>query len=139
MSYLLDTCVISELVAKQPNPKVVAWIDSVDYVRLYLSVITLGEIERGIEKLAASQRKQTLRIWLETELSARFAGRILTIDEDIMRVWGRLTAQLERQGRPLPVIDSLIAASALHANLQLVTRNESDFIDTGVQIVNPWK
>lgn len=139
MSYLLDTCVISELVAKQPNPKVVAWIDSIDDERLYLSVITLGEIERGVERLADSQRKQTLRSWLEMELPMRFAGRILNIDADVMRVWGRLTAQLERQGRPLPAIDSLIAAIAIHANLQIVTRNENDFSGTGVSIINPWK
>jgi tRNA(fMet)-specific endonuclease VapC len=137
MSYLLDTCVISELVAKQPNQKVVDWIDRIDNEQLFLSVITLGEIERGVEKLPDSKRKQVLRTWLDTELPARFSGRILAIDADVMRVWGRLTAQLEKSGRPMPAMDSLIAAIALHANLQLVTRNEDDFADAGVSIVNP--
>ena len=139
MNYLLDTCVISELVAKRPNPKVVTWIDSIDDDSLYLSVITLGEIARGIEKLADSPRKQRLDIWLESELPARFAERILLIDGRVMHIWGRLVAQLEQRGRTLPVMDSLIAAIALTANLHLVTRNESDFADTGVTIVNPWK
>jgi tRNA(fMet)-specific endonuclease VapC len=89
--------------------------------------------------LSDSQRKQTLRIWLEAELPARFAGRILSIDMGIMGVWGQLTARLERRGRSLPAMDSLIAAVALHENLQLVTRNEDDFAGTDVPIVNPWK
>ena len=139
MNYLLDTCVISELVAKRPQPKVVTWIDSIDDESLYLSVITVGEIVRGVEKLADSRRKQLLRIWLETELPPRFAGRFLNIDGRVMHIWGRLVAHLEQRGRTLPVMDSLIAAIAISANLHLVTRNENDFADTGVSIVNPWK
>ena len=139
MRYLLDTCVISELVSKRPNLHVVQWIDSIDSERVFLSVITVGEIKKGIEKLPDSARKQTLRVWLEDELMARFQGRILPIDTAAMLMWGELTAKLEQQGRKMPAIDSLIAAIALHEGAALVTRNEEDFRHTGVEIVNPWK
>ena len=92
MRYLLDTCVISELVARQPNPDVVQWIDDIDENRLYLSVISIGEIKKGIEKLDISIRKNTLADWLEDELLVRFQGKILPIDTDVMLVWGKLVA-----------------------------------------------
>lgn len=138
MNYLLDTCVISELVAKRPNSKVVAWVDGVDDGSLYLSAITIGELARGIARLAESQRKQSLAIWLEEELLPRFSGRILAVDAEVMLVWGKLTAQLEQAGRSLPAMDSLIAAIALYNGYSLVTRNVDDFIGTGVTILNPW-
>jgi tRNA(fMet)-specific endonuclease VapC len=139
MRYLLDTCVISELIASQPDPAVVRWIDSVDEERLCLSAITIGEIKKGIEKLSDSKRKRTLAEWLEHDLLLRFEGRILPIDTWVMLVWGELTASLERQGRRMPAIDSLIAATALHSELSLVTRNEDDFANSGVALVNPWR
>ncbi|MBE9115170.1 type II toxin-antitoxin system VapC family toxin [Lusitaniella coriacea LEGE 07157] len=138
MTYLLDTCLISELVAKQPNQRVVDWLDAQSPEALCLSVITIGEIAKGISKLVASQRKDSLTIWLNETLPARFAGRIIGIDFATMVLWGELVGQLERQGRVLPIIDSLIAAIALQNSLQLVTRNESDFAGTGVIIINPW-
>jgi toxin FitB len=138
MNYLLDTNVISELVAKQPNTRVLNWIDTLDANHVFLSVITIGELRKGIEKLPVSARKDTLSDWLTADLVLRFSGRILPLDIDVMLTWGQLTGQLERSGRPLPAIDSLIAALALHHNYTLATRNEADFKDTAVAVINPW-
>jgi tRNA(fMet)-specific endonuclease VapC len=101
-------------------------------------VITIGELRKGIEKLPSSTRKDGLAAWLTTDLVLRFSGRILPLDIDVMLTWGQLTGQLERIGRPLPAIDSLIAALALHYSYTLATRNEADFKDTGVAVINPW-
>jgi predicted nucleic acid-binding protein len=139
MKYLLDTCVISELVAKQPNPNVLTWIDSVDPDGVYLSVITIGEITKGIEKLPNSKRKQELSVWLENELLIRFQENLIELDVNILVQWGKLNARLESRGEVMPAIDSLIAASALEQGLILVTRNVSDFEGTGIEILNPWK
>ena len=139
MTFLLDTCVISELVASRPNPAVVRWVDSVDEDRLFLSAITIGEIKRGIEKLDDSRRKRILQEWLETDLLIRFRDKILPLDTEVMLVWGQLVAALEKQGRRMPAIDSLIAATCLQRRLDLVTRNEGDFAYSGVIVVNPWK
>ncbi len=138
MRYLLDTCVISELIARQPNPDVVNWIDSLDEDFVYLSAITIGEIKKGIARLPESRRKETLRSWLHDELLIRFHGRILPVNTEVMLAWGTLTASLEAKGRPLPAMDSLIAAIALQGQFTLVTRNEADFDETGVPILNPW-
>jgi len=139
MNYLLDTCVISELVAKHPHQKVVGWIDSIEEARLHLSVITIGEIRKGIEKLPDSQRRTVLEEWLNEQLLVRFAGRIVPIDSGVMLRWGQLTGSLEMAGKTMPAIDSLIAAIALYDNFILVTRNEDDFKYAGVPIVNPWR
>ena len=138
MRYLLDTCVISELVALRPNQRVREWIDSIDPEAVYLSVITIGEIRKGIEKLPDSNRKSMLREWLEGELLIRFRGRILPIDLDVMLVWGQMIARLELSGKKMGAMDSLIAGIALHGSLRLVTRNEGDFQHSGVQTLNPW-
>jgi len=138
MTYLLDTCLISELVAKQPNQKVLDWVDAQMPERLYLSVITIGEIAKGICKLTPSKRKESLTTWLNETLPNRFENRILTLDVSTMVLWGNLIGQLEQNGRPLPAMDSLIAAIALQHSLSLVTRNEKDFAGTGVVIINPW-
>ena len=139
MKYLLDTNAISELIAKQPNQQVIRWIDALDTNSVYLSVITIGELRKGIEKLADSQRKDTLSTWLTDDLLVRFGDRLLTVDVDVMLTWGELTGRMERIGRPLPALDSLIAALAIHHNCALVTRNEDDFKDTDVTVLNPWK
>jgi predicted nucleic acid-binding protein len=138
MSYLLDTCVISELVSSTPEAKVIQWVDSIDEDRLFLSVITIGEIKKGVEKLANSTRKSALSEWLEDELLVRFGERLLPIDIEVVLVWGKLIAGLEKQGRPMPAIDSLIAATALKGGLNLVTRNDGDFAHCGVALLNPW-
>jgi predicted nucleic acid-binding protein len=139
MNYVLDTNVISELISKQPSKKVVEWLDRLDPNAIYLSVITIGEIRRGIEKLPPSKRRDTVREWLEADLLIRFQERILEITTEVMLVWGELTGRLEKEGRPIKAIDSLIAAIALQGNYCLVTRNEHDFQHTGVTIINPWK
>jgi len=139
MKYLLDTNVISELVAKQPVAQVVTWIDNIDDTQAYLSVITIGEIKKGIEKLPDSARKERLREWLSDELIVRFSQRILAIDVNVMLNWGNLVAMLEMKGRKLPAMNSLIAAVAIHGQLTLATRNVNDFRDTGVTLINPWR
>jgi tRNA(fMet)-specific endonuclease VapC len=139
MKYLLDTCVISELVSKQPNSKVVEFVDALDNDDAYLSVITIGEITKGIEKLPKSKRKQMLHSWLKEDLLVRFSGKIIPIENDVITEWGSLTAKLELVGSLIPAIDSLIAATALAYTLVLVTRNVSDFEGSGVEIVNPWE
>ncbi|MFH1907070.1 MAG: type II toxin-antitoxin system VapC family toxin [Chloroflexota bacterium] len=138
MKYLLDTCVISELVAKKPNPKVVEFVDSLDADDIYLSVITVGEIIKGVEKLPKSRRKQELHDWLKDDLLIRFQGKILALDADALLEWGTMTARIESNGQKMPAIDSLIAATVLANEMTLVTRNVSDFDATGVKIVNPW-
>jgi len=138
MKYLLDTCVISELVAKRPEPKVVSWIDSVDPETTFLSVITLGEIRKGIEKLPISDRKSTLQVWLRDELPIVFSGRILPIDIPVALRWGQLIGELEGKGKTMAAIESLIAATALHQHCRLVTRNVHDFKHAGVGLLNSW-
>jgi len=136
---VLDTNVISELIAREPNQKVVDWIDSLDPETVYLSVITIGELRKGIEKLASSRRKDQLTTWLASDLLRRFADKMVAITIDVMLVWGELTGRLERDGKPIAAIDSLIAASVLEGQYTLVTRNEDDFQHTDVPIINPWK
>jgi predicted nucleic acid-binding protein len=139
MNYVLDTNVISELIAKQPNPRVIEWLDSLDPTTLYMTVITLGEIRKGIEKLPPSKRRDDVKEWLEADLLLRFQGKILEITTEVMLVWGELTGRLENEGKPLAAIDSLIAAIVLAGNYSLITRNDSDFQHTGITIINPWK
>ena len=136
MSYLIDTNVLSELRRKEPNPGVVAWFEERPATTLYVSVLTLGEIRKGIEALSKSKRKLKLLDWLETELPAFFSGRVLPIDEEVADRWGRLLAAA---GRPLPAIDSLLAATALTHGLALVTRNLDDFPHPALEIINPWE
>ena len=136
MSYLIDTNVLSELRRKLPDPKVVAWLQARPRPALYLSVLTLGEIRKGIERVEDGARKQALRDWLEVELPNYFVGRLLDIDAHIADRWGRLMASA---GRPLPAIDGLLAATALQHDLTLVTRNTKDFAGLEVLLINPWE
>lgn len=138
MKVILDTCVISEFIARQPNPKVVEFLDALDADDAYLSVITIGEVIRGIEKLPDSRRKTELRTWLQDDVLARFSGKILPLDTDVIVEWGMLTARAEIAGKPIPAVDSLIAATVIANKLTLVTRNVSDFEAAGIEIVNPW-
>ena len=139
MTYLLDTNVISELIAKQPDADVVDWIDQLDPNVVYLSVITIGEIRKGIAKLPASKRRENLERWLFEDLLVRFHDHILPLDVNVLLAWGQLSGELAARGINLPAIDSLIAATVLHYRLTLVTRNEADFQHTGITMVNPWK
>ncbi|MDZ7657149.1 MAG: type II toxin-antitoxin system VapC family toxin [Sulfurimicrobium sp.] len=135
MSYLIDTNVLSELRRKNPNPGVVSWFTQRPAATLYLSVLTLGEIRKGIEGLGDDERRMALLDWLETDLPAFFTGRILPVDAQVADRWGRLIAAA---GRPLPAIDSLLAATALAHDLVLVTRNSRDFSGLPLQLINPW-
>ena len=136
--FLLDTNVLSELIKPKPEPKVLQWIAATDEDLLFLSVLALGEIRKGIARLRGGLRRTKLESWLETGLRSRFSGRILPIDEAIADRWGTLTAVAADRGRPVPVIDGLLAATALHHNLTLVTRNSSNVAATGALVVNPW-
>jgi predicted nucleic acid-binding protein len=139
MNYLLDTCVLSEFTRHQPNEGMVDWLNSTDEEKLFISVITIGEIQRGIERLPDSHRKTELQIWMNNDLLTRFAERIVTIDAPTMFIWGSLVAHLEAAGHLLGLMDSLINVSALQNNLIIVTRNVSDFLPSGVQVINPWE
>lgn len=135
MSYLVDTNVLSELRRRQPDAQVVQWFSARPAGTLYLSVLTLGEIRKGVEALSDQRRKLPLLDWLETDLPAFFEGRILPVDRAVAELWGRMQAQA---GRPLPAIDSLLAATAQHHGLMLVTRNVRDMEGLGASLVNPW-
>ena len=135
MSYLLDTNVLSELRRKSPDETVVEWFARRPPSTLYLSVLTLGELRKGIEGVADSKRRMSLNDWLESDLPAFFVGRILPVDAQVAERWGRLVATA---GRPLPAIDSLLGATAAQHGLSIVTRNGKDFADMGLDIINPW-
>lgn len=136
--FLLDTNVISELVKPKSEPKVTAWVDSIDESLLHLSVLTLGEIRKGIASLRDGSRRVKLEAWLDSDLVLRFAQRILPIDRSVADRWGRLAADALVAKSPLAVIDGLLAATALDHNLTLVTRNTKDVGATGVPVFNPW-
>ena len=138
MSFLLDTSVISELVRKTPRLQVLEWIGAQDETSLYLSVVTIGEIEKGIARLPASARKSRLQSWVRRDLVERFGARLLPVDIHAATRWGALAGASEKRGQPLPVIDSLIAATALVHGFAVVTRNVEDFTRCGVACVNPW-
>jgi len=137
--FLLDTNCISEVIRVNPNPGVAQWINSTDESILYLSVLTLGEIGKGIAALGASKKRSKLQEWLELDLKRRFAGRLLTIDDEIAYRWGVAAGQAKLAGHSLGVIDGLLAATAIHHNLTLVTRNTTDFAITHVPMINPWQ
>ena len=137
--FLLDTNVISELVKPQPEANVTAWIEDTDESLLYLSVLTLGEIRRGIAVLAQSRRRATLEAWLDRDLRGRFEDRILPVDQEVADRWGLLTAAARTSGIILPVIDGLLAATALEHNLTLVTRDTGQIPSMGVAVFNPWQ
>jgi len=135
LSYLVDTNVLSELKRKVPNAGVVDWFAHRPAGTLFLSVLTLGEIRKGIEGMADTKRRLVLLDWLETDLPAFFSARILPVDAQVADRWGRLQAAA---GRPVPAIDSLLAATALAHDLTLVTRNSRDFSGFAVPLINPW-
>ncbi len=138
MSFLIDTCCISELTKKQPDPNVKTWFSRYDETEMYVSVITFGELIKGIEKLSTSKKKATLVNWINNDLKQRFRNRILDVSMTEIKKWGEIQAFSEKKGIPLPAIDGLIAATALVHDLSVVTRNVSDMIPSGVDIINPW-
>jgi predicted nucleic acid-binding protein len=139
MSFLLDTNVISEWVKPRPDPDVIAWADSVDEERVFLSVISLAEIRRGIELMVDGRRRNRLAAWLADELPERFTGRMLNIDDRVAEEWGLMMAKSQRAGAPLAIMDGFFAATAAVHGLTLVTRNVQHFAHLGIQLFNPWQ
>ena len=136
--FLLDRNCISEVVRLKPDPHVMSWIEAAREGLLYLSVLTLGEIRKGLAALPQGKRRSRLETWLEVELQARFSGRILSIDAAVADRWGLLAAA-KIKGKPLSTIDGLLAATAIHHNLTIVSRNVGDFTNTQAPVVNPWE
>jgi hypothetical protein len=138
--FLLDTNVLSEFNRRgDPNPLVKQWLEAADTRALYASVLTLAEIRFGVELLPPSKRRMQLEEWLDRDLPAWFDGRVLPIDRSIADRWGVLRAQAQMKGRPLSVVDGLLAATALQHSLTIVSRNVSDFAVLGPAVVNPWE
>ena len=137
MKYLLDTNIISETVRPQPNINVKKWLGEVPSDSLFISVLTLGEIRNGIEKLEVSNRKMHLITWLEQELPKWFGENVLPIDQEVAERWGYITSTTQRNN--LTAIDSLLAATALTHNLKMVTRNTKDFDVPGLELINPFE
>ena len=136
MKYLIDTNIISELVSAKPNVNVLKWFDQIPPEVVYISVLTIGEIRKGIEKLKDSKKKRQLLLWLEHELPRMFDRRIVSISIEVADRWGRL---LGNSAKTLPAIDSLLAATALHYDMALVTRNTEDFTECqNLELINPW-
>ena len=138
MNYLLDTCLISELAKSKPDKKVVDWVLSENETNFYVSVLTFGELQKGVEKLPESKKKEELRIWIEDELKDRFQNRIIGIDMRVSILWGKIQCFAEKKGKPMPAIDSLIAATGIAHDLTVVTRNVTDMEQSGVKLLNPW-
>ncbi len=137
MKYLLDTCIISELTKPEPNPNVLTWLDTISSDDLFLSVISIGEIRKGISKLPSSRKKEQLNHWLNSLIN-EYGDHILPIDISTAENWGIIQAKAERAGTPMPSIDGLISATAYTNNAILATRNEKDFIPAHIPTVNPW-
>ncbi|MGV1097829.1 PIN domain-containing protein [Thiovibrio sp. JS02] len=138
MNYLLDTCVISELIRKSPSPKVVKWVSKVEETNLFISVLTIGEIHKGIERLPKSKKKDKLHKWVNCDLQERFKNRIINFDLQTATVWGKIQAHSETLGKALPAIDGQIAATGISYGLTVVTRNTTDMEVSGVALLNPW-
>jgi len=135
LSYLLDTNIVSELARSKPERRVTDWFAQVADESLFLSVLTLGELRQGVESLPIGVKRERLRLWLETDLPSWFGPRLLPVDAAVADRWGRLRAGARRTP---PAVDGLIAATALHHDLRLVTRNTTDFRFPGLDVVNPW-
>jgi toxin FitB len=137
VSFLLDTNAVSEWVKPQPNPGLIAWMESVDEDRLFISVVSLAELHYGVERLPAGRRRDRLGQWLHQELPLRFEDRILTVDTNVAEAWGKTVSRGEAAGRPIGAMDAFVAATAESHHLTLVTRNLSDFPMLST-ILNPW-
>ena len=138
MKYLLDTCVISEVIKRKSSSNVIKWIKQEEESNFFISVLTIGELHKGIEKLDKSKRKDELHNWVENDLKERFCNRIINIDMPVVTMWGKIQGMAERAGKPMPAIDSLIVATGITHHLTVVTRNISDMKESGAVLYNPW-
>jgi len=139
VKYLLDTCVISEMIKSKPDKNVISWLEEQNENSLYLSVLTFGEIEKGIEKASNQIRKQKLRLWVEDDLKKRFEGRIIPISFSIAVEWGKIQRKAELLGKPMPTMDGLISVSGFVSQCTVVTRNILDMEQSLAELFNPWK
>ena len=139
MKYLLDTCVISEVIKKEPNKNVIAWLQAQDEDNLFLSILTFGELQKGIQKHTDQTRKQKLKIWVEEDLKKRFENRIIPIDLKVVTNWGSIQGLAELAGKPMPTLDGLIAVSGLTYNCTIATRNTLDMEQSTAELFNPWE
>jgi predicted nucleic acid-binding protein len=137
MKFVLDTCVLSETIKPKPDAGLVAWLRSQRQESLFVCTISLGELRKGIDRLPGGKKKHDLLLWLMT-LTTAYGGRFLAFDTESAFSWGALSASLESEGKPMPVLDAMIAACTLRHGYTLVTRNESDYQHSGVPLVNPW-
>jgi predicted nucleic acid-binding protein len=137
--FLLDTNIPSEMTRPHPQLSVVRWLEDADDNQLYFSVVSLGEILKGITTLEEGKRRNQLQQWLDETLRPWFSGRILPVDEPVAERWGLLAGRCKRKGRPLGVADGFIASTALTHDLTIVTRNVGDFEGLGVELLNPWE
>ena len=138
MNFLLDTNVLSEVQRPAPDLKVLGWLDAVDEDRVFISVVSIAELRRGVALMDAGRRRDALAAWLTDDLPARFTGRMLPIDRAVAEHWGDLMAQSRRSGVALSVMDGFFAATARAKDLTLVTRNVRDFASFGLALLNPW-
>jgi len=139
MSFLLDTCVVSELVRRHPNTRVLEWLEDQRETDLFLSVLTFGELQKGIARLPESSKRARLQAWTDQDLYDRFAVRVLDVNYEVASLAGKTQGAAESEGKKLPVIDSLIAATAIHHQIVVVTRNVSDLTRCGAEVFNPWE
>jgi hypothetical protein len=138
VNFLLDTNVVSEWTRPRPDPGVVAWLAKADEDRTFISVITVGELRHGIERLPAGARRRRLDAWLTDQVPLRFEERLLVVDAETANIWGRVMVRGQTAGRPPGTMDAFIAATVLRHDMTLVTRNVSDFETLGVKLINPW-
>jgi predicted nucleic acid-binding protein len=138
MNYLVDACVISEIIKPLPDENVLKWLSKIPDGNIYLSVITIGELQKGVARLGSTRRAQELQLWLDNEVSRRFQLQLLAIDSHVAVVWGKICAEKESHSKPKPAIDALIAATAIAKNMTLVSRNTSNMDFPGLTIVDPW-
>ena len=138
MTFLLDTNVVSEWVKPRPDPGVIAWLTSADEDSVFISVVTIGELRYGIERLASGRRRDRLDEWLRHDLPVRFEGRVLSVDAAVAQAWGTIVTRRDRAGQPIGVMDAFIAATAAVHDLTVVTRNAGDFRSVVASVVDPW-
>jgi toxin FitB len=139
VSWLLDTNVVSEWVKPRPHQSVVEWVAGVEEGQVFLSVVTLAELRRGVELLDEGRRRRALEAWISDELTERFHGRVLPVGLAVAESWGRLCARATRSGRALGVMDAFFAATAQVHELTLATRNVRDFDGLDIELFNPWE
>jgi len=139
VSFLIDTCVISELTKRKPSARVAKWIREQEETSLFISTLVLGELARGVSRLKDSSKKRRLQAWVYTDLPDRFRGRVLDVTPEVALQWGSLSGELETSGRTIPIVDGLLGATAIVHSLVVVTRNTEDIRPTGALVLNPWE